>query len=287
MDAMSAFSQRVHAARLTKKEAAVADYILNNFSAVCYMSTGELGRNLGVSDATVIRTCRALGYTSFLELQEELRSQLTRDAENAQRIFSSPMERMQTSRSGDTRQGLHLKYSRLMMQNLDSVFHKNTEETLEQVVQLLSSCPRKYIVGQRPTASLAERFAFLLRMAVPGVRVSTQRVIMEDILDLCPEDCLFVIDFNQYSNTAMKVLSYGRSRGAKIVLLTDRPTAPFAGLADLLLVVDVDGISFFNSQVAAVFLLELLATLVADRNSEETERRLNVLNPYFDEHRLK
>ena len=126
MDAMSAFSQRVHAARLTKKEAAVADYILNNFSAVCYMSTGELGRNLGVSDATVIRTCRALGYTSFLELQEELRSQLTRDAENAQRIFSSPMERMQTSRSGDARQGLHLKYSRLMMQNLDSVFHKNT-----------------------------------------------------------------------------------------------------------------------------------------------------------------
>lgn len=287
MDAMSAFSQRVHAARLTKKEAAVADYILNNFSAVCYMSTGELGRNLGVSDATVIRTCRALDYTSFLELQEELRSQLTRDAENAQRIFSSPMERMQTSRSGDTRQGLHLKYSRLMMQNLDSVFHKNTEETLEQVVQLLSSCPRKYIVGQRPTASLAERFAFLLRMAVPGVRVSTQRMIMEDILDLCPEDCLFVIDFNQYSNTAMKVLSYGRSRGAKIVLLTDRPTAPFAGLADLLLVVDVDGISFFNSQVAAVFLLELLTTLVADRNSEETERRLNVLNPYFDEHRLK
>ena len=36
-----------------------------------------------------------------------------------------------------------------------------------------------------------------------------------------------------------------------------------------------------------VFLLELLATLVADRNSEETERRLNVLNPYFEEHRLK
>ena len=112
-------------------------------------------------------------------------------------------------------------------------------------------------------------------------------VIMEDILDICPEDCLFVIDFNQYSNTAMKVLSYGQSRGAKIVLLTDRPTAPFACLADLLLLVDVDGASFFNSQVAAVFLLELLATLVADRNSEETERRLNVLNPYFDEHRLK
>ena len=113
-------------------------------------------------------------------------SQLTRDAENAQRIFSSPMERMQTSRSGDARQGLHLKYSRLMMQNLDSVFHKNTEETLEQVVQLLSSCTHKYIVGQRPTASLAERFAFLLRMTVPGVMASTQRVIMEDILDICP-----------------------------------------------------------------------------------------------------
>ena len=63
----AAFSQRIKSTPLTAKEALVAEYILNNFLSVCYVSTSELARILGVSDATVSRTSKVLGYRSFLD----------------------------------------------------------------------------------------------------------------------------------------------------------------------------------------------------------------------------
>ena len=56
MELPAAFSQRIKSTPLTAKEALVAEYILNNFLSVCYVSTSELARILGVSDATVSRT---------------------------------------------------------------------------------------------------------------------------------------------------------------------------------------------------------------------------------------
>ena len=53
MELPAAFSQRIKSTPLTAKEALVAEYILNNFLSVCYVSTSELARILGVSDATV------------------------------------------------------------------------------------------------------------------------------------------------------------------------------------------------------------------------------------------
>lgn len=65
MELPAAFSQRIKSTPLTAKEALVAEYILNNFLSVCYVSTSELARILGVSDATVSRTSKVLGYRSF------------------------------------------------------------------------------------------------------------------------------------------------------------------------------------------------------------------------------
>ena len=78
MELPAAFSQRIKSTPLTAKEALVAEYILNNFLSVCYVSTSELARILGVSDATVSRTSKVLGYRSFLDLQKEIQSFVSR-----------------------------------------------------------------------------------------------------------------------------------------------------------------------------------------------------------------
>ena len=41
-------------------------------------------------------------------------------------------------------------------------------------------------------------------------------------------------------------------------------------------------VSFFNSNVSATFLLELLVSLVADQMDETATKRLDLLNPYFE-----
>lgn len=50
----------------------------------------------------------------------------------------------------------------------------------------------------------------------------------------------------------------------------------------MLLLADIYSVSFFNSNVSATFLLELLVSLVADQMDETATKRLDLLNPYFE-----
>ena len=164
MELPAAFSQRIKSTPLTAKEALVAEYILNNFLSVCYVSTSELARILGVSDATVSRTSKVLGYRSFLDLQKEIQSFVSQKADYAQRGFFPPIERLHTHQSLDAKENIVAQFSTLTYKNLQSVLEKNSEESIHAAADLLCSCRIKYIAGRRPTAPIAEKFSFLMRM---------------------------------------------------------------------------------------------------------------------------
>ena len=281
MELPAAMAQRIKSTPLTAKESLVAEYILNHFSSVCYVSTSELARILHVSDTTVSRTSKALGYASFLALQKEVRDFVLERADYPKRGFLPPFERLQTHRSLDVKEDVFQQFSALTCKNLQSVLEKNSEETIRSAADLLADSRVKFIVGRRPTAALAGKFAFLLRMVAPRVVEATGDVTVEQLLDIGPDDCLLMINFNPYGAYAERWLSSARERGARIILLTDRPSAPHAGLADILLLTDVYSVSFFNSNVAAMFLLELLVSLIADREGAAAARRLDTLNPYI------
>ena len=118
MELPAAFSQRIKSTPLTAKEALVAEYILNNFLSVCYVSTSELARILGVSDATVSRTSKVLGYRSFLDLQKEIQSFVSQKADYAQRGFFPPIERLHTHQSLDAKENIVAQFSTLTYKNL-------------------------------------------------------------------------------------------------------------------------------------------------------------------------
>ena len=282
MELPAAFSQRIKSTPLTAKEALVAEYILNNFLSVCYVSTSELARILGVSDATVSRTSKVLGYRSFLDLQKEIQSFVSQKADYAQRGFFPPIERLHTHQSLDAKENIVAQFSTLTYKNLQSVLEKNSEESIHAAADLLCSCRIKYIAGRRPTAPIAEKFSFLMRMVVPGVVSATGSVTFEQLLDISPEDCLFVINFNPYGEEVRRWIDLAHSRGAKIILLTDKPSTPFSDFTDVLLLADIYSVSFFNSNVSATFLLELLVSLVADQMDKTATKRLDLLNPYFE-----
>lgn len=56
-------------AELTKGQVRLAGYILKNQKRVLGMTALEVGREVGMSDASVIRFCRAVGYSGFANLQ--------------------------------------------------------------------------------------------------------------------------------------------------------------------------------------------------------------------------
>src|SRR5512142_2605798 len=57
---------------LPPSERKIVDFILTNFEEVIRMTIAELAQHSGVSDASVVRLCRSLGFNNFLELKISL-----------------------------------------------------------------------------------------------------------------------------------------------------------------------------------------------------------------------
>ena len=51
--------------RLSKGQKLIAQYIINNYDKVAFMTASKLGDTVGVSESTVVRFANALGYAGY------------------------------------------------------------------------------------------------------------------------------------------------------------------------------------------------------------------------------
>ncbi|MEG2143865.1 MAG: MurR/RpiR family transcriptional regulator [Oscillospiraceae bacterium] len=283
MDILSQLKEKIIHATLTKKESEIAEYILNNVSVVCFMTTSELAKKLDTSNTSVNRTAKALGYVVFANLQKELQGFVAYQAAQPDRYMLPPNQRIDLEAAQMGKGDIGARNFDLVIANITNVLYKNPEEKLDNVVKLMAGSRRCYINGYRGTADIANKLAFLMSLIVSNTVVSTREDVtsVEKLLDSGPSDCAVIITFNRYSQNAANIISLAHERGCKIILITDRATAPFSQLADELLIVDVSGISYFNSNVAALFLIELLCAKLALYCGDSAHERLAEIEPFL------
>ena len=75
----TSFVRRIQQARLTHGQLKIADYFLKHQNRICTMSSLAVAREVGVSDASIIRFSRAIGYKGFADLKNDLHSNLTQE----------------------------------------------------------------------------------------------------------------------------------------------------------------------------------------------------------------
>lgn len=69
---------------------------------------------------------------------------------------------------------------------------------------------------------------------------------------------------------------------AKIIVITDKPSALLAGYASTLITVPVDSNTFFNSMIAPQFVAESLLDVISHK-VKGIEKRLKKIDRYLDE----
>ena len=79
--------QRIQSAHLTRTEKVIADYFLEHSGSLYFLTAKDIALALSVSDTSVIRLCRTLGYRGFRELQESLRSELSQVIEREKYVI--------------------------------------------------------------------------------------------------------------------------------------------------------------------------------------------------------
>lgn len=69
---MKELRDTINNAQLTKTQKMIAKFILDNTADACFMTSTEIASKLEVSESSVIRFSRSLGYDGFMDFQKNL-----------------------------------------------------------------------------------------------------------------------------------------------------------------------------------------------------------------------
>lgn len=268
-------------AKLTKLEKTIAEYVLKNIGEVSFMTVAELAKNLRVSDTSIIRTARAIGFAGFSDFQRGVQQEL-RDRMNALDHLS-PKDRVLSKTPGRDMENIASQGLGLVINHLNAVVNNNGRDKLEKATDLLVGSRQKFICGYRGSAAVIYFFGQKLRLFLPMVHTITSgnSEMIELLADISSKDCLFVCSFPRYNHMVMQASDMARRAGAKVIALTDKVTSPIAENTDISLLADVDFPGFCNSYVAPLFICDLLLLVLSGKITMESNGKSDLIEEYI------
>lgn len=267
---------------LSKGQRRIGNYILNNYSRAAYMTAHKLGKQVNVSESTVVRFATELGYEGYPSMQKALQEVIRNKLTALQRLEVSH-ERI-INNEDVLSMVMHAD-----AENIRMTLGRVNKESFDQVVQAILSAHKVYIVGVRSASAIAEFLGFYLNMALENVavvHVNSISEIFEQIFRIKEGDVLIGISFPRYSKRTVKTMRYAKDQGATTVAITDSELSPLAELADYTLPAKSDMISFVDSLVAPLSLVNALITAVSWQKDGELAGTFDKLEKIWDEYEV-
>lgn len=252
---------------LSPAEKRIARALLADYPSAGLGTTASLAKAANSSSATVMRFCVRLGFDSFMEMQDQLRSELTMRT-------ASPFARAEeeTARSGEPSGFAAGGADRARL--ITQTFNRAPQSEVEHLIRLLTRTSNRVVVAGGHYSGLVGRLTQLqLAKVRPGV------VFLEDpqgrdmpyVADLRRQDLLLVFDVRRYQEPLFHAAGMAKKHSASVALITDQWLSPIAGIADIVLQADVD-VTFFDSQVGCLALAEAVVHQAATRIDGAVDR---------------
>ena len=265
----------------SKGQRLIARYITENYDKAAFMTAGKLGKTVGVSESTVVRFATELGYDGYpgmrKAMQEMVRSRLT----SVQRIAVAK-DMVDGSNVLKYVMGSDIDKLQITLDELD-------RDSFEAAVTAIETAKNVYIVGMRSSAALASFMGFYMNFLKDSVRLihdTTANEVYEQIMHIGPGDIYVGISFPRYSSSSLKAMKFAKSRGATVIALTDNGNSPFADVADIKLYAKSDMVSFLDSLVAPLSLINALIVAVAARKPEALANTFEYLESLWSEYEV-
>jgi DNA-binding MurR/RpiR family transcriptional regulator len=260
-------------ATFTKGEQALVDYLISHHPHGILDSATAIAKNIGVSPSTVVRFFSKLGYSSFAELQREIRSEISSK-------LASPSQRVDIAvRQEHTLEAVIDNAFLYDKDNINSTRESLDLADVEAIVRILTkpgAAGRIFIVGEKNSYAVAHYLHTHLNMCMRNVQIldTRQSLLADNLLWITESDVLFAISIRRYSKAVMQAASYFKQIGARVLSITDSPLAPIAGLSDYRMLIRTASASPFDSYTAAFCLCNALISAIAIRKKKEVETLL-------------
>ena len=254
-------------AGFSKGQKRIANYILQNYDKAAFMTASKLGTKVGVSESTVVRFASELGYDGYPSMQRALQEMIRSRLTSTQRIQAA----------GDLLSGQDLLSAVVQsdMDKLRMMVGEADRKEFDRVVDKIMEARHIYILGVRSSSYVAGYLNFYMHLLFENVTLVQSNAageIFEQLLRVGPGDVMIAISFPRYSNVTMNTVKFAQDRGATIVAITDNMLSPVYQLSDAALLAPCEMISFVDSMVAPLSLVNALLIAVGYRLGTDVSR---------------
>jgi len=247
-----------HYGDLRPAERIVADYLRSNSGTRIDSSITEFARSLGVSEATISRVSRALGYDGFPSLKLSVAEESNRTSTYAN--LPSGLE------DGDSMITLSEKLSLTLASSIRETHRKLDADRLEKAVQAVAKASMTVFVGVGGAASVCDEAVHMLLKA--GIDATSYRDGYTQITaaaTMSPQRTMIGISHTGRTETVASALSLARSKGSKTIAITSDPTSQVAKAAEIQLITWHHDAApqhlygdFLEGRICQLYLVELL-----------------------------
>jgi DNA-binding MurR/RpiR family transcriptional regulator len=268
--------------KFSKGQKQIAQFIIEHYDKAAFMTAAKIGETVDVSESTVVRFASSIGFSGFPELQKSLQVLIKNKLTTVQRIG------LDEDASEDTDM-LHKRIIRNEINSMRYLLENIDTDALDKATEAILNANKVYILGLRTSSTLANYLGFYLDVILDNVKVlnnSGVHSLYEEIIRVKETDVLIVISFPRYSNNTIEATKFVKEHKAKIIAITDTEASPFHSLSDVSLLAKSNIVSFIDSLVVPMCMLNSLIVNIGIQEKEDIVQYYDRLEELWDSHSI-
>lgn len=261
----------------SKGQKRIAAYVVENYDKAAFMTASKLGELSGVSESTVVRFAYELGFQGYPDMQRALQEMIRSRLTSTQRI--------QAADTMFNRQDVLSSVMRSDIDKLRLVASRADRQEFDRVVDELVNARHIYILGVRSSAYVAGYLNFYMHLLLENVTLVQSTAageIFEQMFRIGPGDVMLAISFPRYSRVTINTAKFAKDRGATILAITDTELSPLGQMARASLLAPSEMISFVDSMVAPLSLVNALLVSLGMRLGKDVSTTFSELEDIWD-----
>lgn len=204
---------------LHPSERKLADLVLDFPGEIAGYTAGEIAELANVSNATVSRFVRRIGYASFDEARRAVRDE--QRAGTALLRFSSEIP---------TGNGAIARHFEVSQKNLELTYGALDEAVIDGLAHAMIAASRVWFIGFRAGQSFAQYLGWQTSQVLPNVTVLPRagETLAESMVSLTDQDVVVLIALRRKPKVVNAVAAAVRAANASLAVLEDRPAPELA-----------------------------------------------------------
>lgn len=249
-------------------------YLETHYRKAAFMTSAELAKEVGVSQASISRFASLLGFLGYTDWNKAMQQLIRQELSATERLWFAYHPQ---SDEGD-------RVVQSEQHNLEQLLRITNSTAFSALATQMATARQVIFVSARASATLMPYAHYFLSKVRPQVYQAHPGDTLWEHLPIAEVDreLIVVLGFPRYPRILVEWLQEVRKQPFTIAVITDHEASPLARYADITLAVPVATASLFDSYAAPMTAINLLIREVAQQTATQSQNRLQALE-YIDQ----